>query len=402
MTNKTFLHDNFHFRRQSLLTTTQPLDATNFTNIHGFNVAGVQPADSQRKFVFTVNDENFIFSGSTPISFDYEINLENVLKYGNTAAEIAAVNNVSSWAGQKIYPIIALDCAADSNVAPSVRLSLNVSPSNDIFSKSVISPVFAAKEKFKFKDFRANATLSGNASANFQIRRQNENVWGSWESFQDAKFKTADSFQLRANLAVTSLNGADSAKINSVSVELADGDNLCVDSFEIVSSPLDAGDNLATAYALVRHSFLDDKNISAFVCFSSTLEEKNVTLGTGNGSTQNFTLPDTDFDFSTLTVQLNGKNICDFYFNSNSNSISVTAPQGDIVTANYFCGAVEENWLEMDKQFTFFDQNFDQNVWTSRFVYRLDSALNSQIVKIKFAADSGVQIFSTASGFSFD
>ena len=55
----------------------------------------------------------------------------------------------------------------------------------------------------------------------------------------------------------------------------------------------------------------------------------------------------------------------------------------------------------MEKQFTTLDENFEKNCWTSRFVYRLDTAKNSKISKLKIVStvQSGEEDFTfTATG----
>ena len=395
-TDKKMLVDHFQFLRQGLFKCLSPIDATNVSNIFGFDIQGTQPQGSERKFVFTVEDKNFIFSGNDLIDFTYPITLDNVLNFGNSAADLLAVTNIPAWCGKKIFPAIALSSTADSPVMPTCNLALICNSANDIYVKDFYSaeiPICG-----RFKSFSKNIALTGNASADSKIRLKKDGVWGNWIDLDDAIGSTADSFQLKIKAALSSLN-SDSVKINSVNVQFTDKNVLAVGQFAIFSNEFAAEDNLQTAYVLVRHSFLNDKNLKVFVSFSNK-EEKNIFLGNGSGNLQNFTIPDPDADFNSLVVRADDKNIPDFAYDSASQTLSVTATSGADIFANYFV-STKENWLEMERQFTVFDQNFDQNVWTSRFVYRVESG-DFKAVKVKILADCGIDISTFAAGFSYD
>jgi len=121
---------------KALLKSTQCWNFTGETSITGFNVEGTQPDESRRRFIFSVDEQLVKFNGNDLELFGQALNLQNVLQFGNTAEEIAAVTDIPAWLGKKVYPIIALECNENSNVMPTVKLSLNASSQNDIYERS--------------------------------------------------------------------------------------------------------------------------------------------------------------------------------------------------------------------------------------------------------------------------
>ncbi len=395
-TDKKMLCDSFKFVRQGLLKTSKPLDATNATSITGFSISGTQPADSERRFVFTVNDENFIFSGNNLVEFSYPLTLDNVLNFGNSSAELLSVTNIPTWCGELIYPTIALSSPADAPAFPTCKLALITSATTDIYVRDFISGVYPIYGKIK--NVAQNITLTGAASATTKVRLKSGDTWGNWLNPADVPFKSADACQFKVRAAVTTLNGSDSVEIHSVTVDFAQGDSLAVNEFAVISNEFDAGDDLYTAYLLIRHNFLEDKNLQAFISFAPSKIENEEFLGVATGELQNFSI---DADFDSLVVRADDKNISSFTYNTSTQTLSVTAPAGSQLYALYFDNAIED-WKEMDLQFTTFDSNFDLNSWLSRFVYYVEDEEDSAAVKVKIVADSGVKILSFAAGFSYD
>ena len=72
--------DNFVFRKQTLLTTSKPWDTTGKTDIEGFELAGIQPADSNRRVIFSVDGKYYKFDSSQNlVEFTNTVDFDNVL-----------------------------------------------------------------------------------------------------------------------------------------------------------------------------------------------------------------------------------------------------------------------------------------------------------------------------------
>ena len=403
MTDKFFLQDKAVFRKYRLLQSDLPLDATLETKVSGFQIGGVQPVGSRRKFIFKIDDELFYFIGSNLVTFPYPPTAKNILLYGNDAQDLTALNNIPDFCGKFIYPIIALDWSADSAVEPSVELAIEVSSVNDIFSKTFYSPVYKNEDGFKLGGFAIDCSRTGNASYTPQVRYLIDNVWSDWSAFGNAQFKNVDAFQLRIITNVTTLSGTDSVSFSSITANFSDSKNpKTVKEFAICFNEIDAGDNLGTAYLFINHNYLEEKNLQAYVAFAPPTEFQEVDLGFATGQNQSYTFTDTAVDFNSIQLLADDKNIFDFAFDSSTNSITFNAPQGAALTLSYNFNYPVEDWQEMELQFTAFNENFGVNSWCSRFAFWLDTIENSQLVKLKIVADSGVEIYSCAAAFAYD
>ena len=131
--------DNFSFSKSALLTSKQPFDATTQSSVEGFVISGIEPANSARRFIFKVDDTLKYFVNNAPVDYPYQGELNDVLLYGNTAAELETLTSIAAWVGKKIFPIIALSAPAESAALPTVRLALKVRSSSEVYEKSVES-----------------------------------------------------------------------------------------------------------------------------------------------------------------------------------------------------------------------------------------------------------------------
>ena len=385
------------------MTTSKSIDLSLETAVLGFEIGGTQPVGSLRKFIFKVDDKFYYFQGDELKEFLYPATVENILRFGSTWDNLQNINGVPSLICKKIYPIIALAWNDEAVVEPTASVAIKASSSNDIYQKFFYLPIFENEDGWQLKNFDLNYSLIGNANISPQIRCLNGSTWDDWGSLSDAENKKVDAFQLRFKATVTTLDGTDAVNFRSMTANVADNKRtLATENFVLTTAPIEADDDLKTAYLLVKHNWLAEKNLRAFVDFSGAREDKIISAGTATGESQNFTIPDADFDFQTLELYADDENIPDFTFDGATNEITFTAPENSQVTLKYKCGISAENWLEMENQFTIYDENFSQNCWVSRFAYWLEGSVNSSVVKIKIVADSGIEIYSFACGFSYD
>ena len=134
-----FGSDNFSFSKSAMLTAKQPLDASTQTAVEGINISGTEPANTSRRFIFKIDDALFYFVNNNLAAYPYDGELADVLQYGNTAAQLTALNDIPAFVGKKIYPIIALYSPADISTFPTAAISLKVRTSTEVYEKNVES-----------------------------------------------------------------------------------------------------------------------------------------------------------------------------------------------------------------------------------------------------------------------
>ena len=398
------MQDKMELRKEALLKTSTPLDFTNENEIEGFEIGGVQPIGAERKLLFEVEGKIFKFDGNNLIEIDFtpeEIDIDAVLENGNSVDELKQVANISDWAGKKVFPIIALTAAADLNVMPSISIAAKVKSYSDIFQRQEILPVFELGEKAKIVSVDFEKEISGGGDVSLEIRLRNENVWGGWISIADAEGKICQAAQLRSTLSVTSTSGSSTAYLKSATINFAaDADKISSDVSTIYFTPEEFDSDLTTCYILIKHSKLCGNDLKCFVNFQSSPEEKiNFELGTGADAPQNFTL-DEGIDFDSFVLEIDGVPSKNYSIDAKEKILTLTAPVGKKITVSYKYNLAAENWQECEKQFTTLDKNFEKNIWTSRFVCRLDKPENSSIANVKI--ESAVESSAEEMNFTLD
>ncbi len=370
----------------------QPLDATNLTHIDGFQIEGTAPAGTDRRFLFKVDDTIYKFFNGSPRAYSGDGSLANILAYGNTSDDLAAVTDLSSWLGKEIYPIIALTAPYDSDF-PTVKLSLKTHTTTDALSKSLYSAVTKLEgDNPKIADVNADFVTEGQATCTVNIRLYQNGAWTSWLPLNEAQNQSVTFFQIRIVLKVVDI-GEDSAQINAVTIRYTTGEApVSGDVAELFTPYLDFEVPLQTAYLVVKHKRLIDSTIDADVSFlPAPAHRERYQLGISSGSKESFSLPDTQIDHSTLQVFVDGELTNDFDFNLEVNEVTLNAPRDSAVAVSYDYNCGAEVWLPMSRSS---DQqpNSDDDFYSSRFA--LSTTLDNYskaAVRIKFTRTSGTQ-----------
>ena len=390
--------DGFEFRRQALLKSRQPLDFTYETSISNFQISGTEPENCSRRVIFSIDDKLYRFVNGNLDQYDDREDLTDILRYGNTVAELLALNadSLASLVGKRVYPIIALDAPADSPVMPSIKISAKVNSFNDVYTVTRYSPVYELKrngDACKIVDISASKTLNGYGTATVKCKLKNPVTgWGDdWISLEAAQYQLATAVQFQATYLVTTLDGSDFAQVvNVVTRYTTDADQLSGDTAEIVTVPLEYpyGD-LGTCYALIKTSELFDCDLRAFVTFSApTAQRENIPLGNATGALQILPLMyngvlDKNIQADTLRLTAGGKTFSGFYFDTKESTVTFTAKAGEEMAASYECGTSgDELWREMELDFS----HADEGIYSHRFIYRLSAtdSKNKRASAVKF------------------
>ena len=383
-------HDTFAFSAQAKLEAQQPIDTTNQTDITGIVVGGVEPTGTLRRFLFKVDDALYKFVNGVPVAYSGSDDVEDILENGNTATELAAVTSIQSWCNKQIYPIIALKAPAGASVLPTAKISFNCVSTNAQYTKSEESAEFELQSiggTPTIIDITASTTCTGNGSVEVKVALLQGEEWTDYMALTDAKNKEAKAVKYKCDYKITSFEGLDTAKVDSIVIRYTTGANsVSGDTAEIYSVTQNYETGLAYVNVLVKHKPLIDSRISAFVSFRKQTKKRSVIpIGTANGSLQTLTLgldgvKDTGIDQNTLQVQVNGKMIIGYSYNIETSQITLTAEAGAAITASYEYEYEKEEWREMTLQSS--EVYKDSGAHSTRFVYTLpeDDQVNEKTI----------------------
>ncbi len=404
--------DTFKFRRRALLKTTEPLDLTGETQVSGFLVYGAEPAGTNRRVIFEVDGELFYFTNEGLTKYPSYGEIDDILEYGNTAAELLAVQGIAKWLNKKVYPIIALDAPRDSVVMPKMKIGLKVNCFNDEYTRDQFSPIFELKHTdnpARIVTASFNKANNGYAKSDVVIRlRDKFGDWGDWLEMANAAGQEAEAVQFKAIYTLTALDGTDEAKVFDCNVAyVTDAYNLSGDTLEIYTLPQTYYQDLGTCYAMIKHTELLDANIKAYIKYATLpAQRKNIMIGRGNGAIETYYLGinggiDPRINQNTLHLTANGRTITDFYYNTQTATVDLKADSGAEIRASYEYDVDAENWVEMAGELS--QPYGDAGLFMSRFIHRLTDSIDKRISAVKFeltrqSGTSYEEIIATSTG----
>ena len=401
------MNDVFKFVKQSLLTTSKPIDLTQETTVAGFEIGGTEPSTGKRRALFEVDGKFYRFEGNNLMQVTCDKTFADVFTKGNTTAELLQVTDVPSWCGKLIYPLIALESLADAAVMPSIKLGIKVKSFSDIFQTSELSPIYELDSKSKITAINFEKSVEGGGMASLQVRLKQEEIWTPFMSIEDAVGQSTQAIQLKALQTVTSSSGSSSSQITGAEVSyIKNADEIAAEVSTLYFQAEDFTEDLATAYILIKHNFLADNELKVFVSFDDLPKVFDAVLGTGTGAAQTFTVEE-GIDTGSLEIFIDDVKTYDFTLNAAAKTLKLTAPAGAEIKAKYLYNISAENWLEGELQYTELEQNSYggevENIFTSRYVYRLEVAEKSKVAKVKIQNKAGstpLEIYKVGVGFS--
>lgn len=405
------------YERTALLIAKEPFDATNFTDVEGFTITGEQPAGTVTRIAFLRGGNLYRFNGADMVDIG-DLNAGNVLANGNVPAELTALTDIPFLVGKKIYPVIALHADADTKLSPTIKIGLKVRSNTAAYEKIIESPQYTLAADGddavpRIADIFAHTTCHGKGSVTIQVRLQNERgEWTNYMPLTAAAQEEALAVQFRITYNVTKTDGTDSAKVDSITVRHNMGATaVSGDVAELYSVIRNYETALQTCYVIVRHKFLRDSVIRAYVNFMQPPKTRElIFIGQGTGSVNQYILGvdgvrDTGIDQNTLKIFVDGEMIDEFGYNVEVNEVTVNAPVDAAITASYEYGHGVENWLEMSKLIDSQPYLDEENTYMSRFSYTLpdDDAIDTTLsnVRISLERSSGSvknESLGTASG----
>ena len=393
------------YYRTALFRDNAPLSCANATDISGFEIEGTEPTGTDRRVLFSYFGDNagaeyfkLAVAGDgtatvQPVATQ-NITPESVLAEGNTVSDLLAVKSIPEWAGQIVYPVVALSAPETQSAVPTLKLGIVTESSTAVYEHYEESAVMElATEDVDIISVQADTTVTGNGSITVEARVLKNATWGEYTNLNAIKNIKAAAIQFRARYVVGKLDGTDSAKVDSVSMVYSDSNaklsGETTELFFVTKNFSEKGANsLVFAQCMVRHKKLQDAGLRAFVSFRSEVQERSMyPIGTGTGERQTISLPDTGIAYNTVAIQVNGEKVTGYSVNTETNEISITADKGMAITASYQYGWEDEEYTEMPLVSR---QAYDETGTEFASKYQLavsDSDTNKTVTCIKFSLD---------------
>lgn len=390
------------FTKKALLVSKTAWDCTAKSEVNQIVISGAIPSGSIR-YMFKIDNKYWTFSGSTLTEFTGTFNVDNVLKSGNTGAQLTALSNITSFVGKKIYPIIALSAPSDSEDMPRCKMSLKVKVPSDTLTDTVESIVYELTDDEtalpRISDVTYDATLTGAASVTVQIRTRKSGTWSAYMALANAIDRECDAVQFKITYKVTTTDGTDSAKVNSITVEHTMGKTVVSGgNAHLHTVVADYQNDLQTCYVTIKHNPLSDSSVAAYVNFMAPPKHRNlIQIGTGTGARQELALglsglADTNIVGNSIELYVDAAPCTAFSFNTEVGTVVLTAKKNAVITASYDYERADEHWRTMTKDYTE-PFNGTQAALTTRFSYTLPdeetSGLTMSNIRITMRRPSG-------------
>lgn len=371
------------FIKSALLISKKALDCTNKSHVQ-FQITGTCPTGCKRRFIFKIDDVFYYFKNNTLTEFPYEVNADNVCKYGNKGSTLNGYSIVRSFIGKKIYPVIALQAPSDAEDFPTAKVQLKTQASSETLTDTVESPVYVLSEETvpKIESITYESEIQGDASITVKVRLQaDDESWSDYMSLTNAANKSAVAVQFKITYKVTKTDGTDAAQLTSIVVNHTSGKSFIAgNTAEIFSVVADYENDLQTCYVIVRHSELFDSTITAYCNFMNEPARRDlIFLGNATGARQDLILgvdgvKDTGIDPSTLELFAGDAALTDYIgFNTEISTVTINVKKNTPIYASYEYNHGMEVWNKMTAQYTQ-PYNDDENSYMTRFVYRNDAA----------------------------
>lgn len=357
------------FKKSALLVTKVGYGwkCTNIDEVTGINVLGDEPDGTARRVIFDVDGVYKYFSGTSLVDFTKEVTLANVLKYGNTAAQLANQTNIPGFVGKLIRPIIALEAPSTASAMPTIRLTLNVKTNKDKLSFDDTSPRIALTEEDGLPEISEinpvikNQKGTGKVDITVKLFESDDDTVGTdYMPLENAYGKEARAVQFKMHYEVSEVDEKNTVTLKNIVVSHTSGQTGVSNNglANLYSTVVDYEVPLQKCYLVVRHDPLIDSWIECYVNFMHKNKHRElIQIGTGTGSLKEYKLGvdgvgDKNIVASSVMLYVDGVAINDFSYNSASSTVYLSAKKNYTIFASYDYDHDAENWLRMSREAT--------------------------------------------------
>lgn len=336
-------------------------------SVDGFEISGVQPAGTERRAVFQLEGVWYRLNpdGSLDELMQQVITADNVLYYGNNMNELAAITSIPLFLGKEIGVAVALSAPSPDAAMPTLKLGVKGTTAVPIKALNILSPVYTvAPESLIFSlDVQTETANGGTVVVEGQIADPDGNLQ-PWAPLSVIQGKRISSVQFRATLTAPQL-GVSLAKLSQISMRYRSGDDVIsgAGTAELISITQDWHRSVEGCRMTVRHPPLVDAQLFAACAIrDKTSVITGESLGVGTGERATYTLAHIDgIQFSSVAIYVNGTRIiAGWELNTEVGRITLTAPLGAMITADYIHGWTEEVWQPLQNGGTVRTPDYDE------------------------------------------
>ena len=398
------------YDKKGLLIAKTPINLLDKTRVKGFTIEGIQPANTNRKVAFKVDNNwnKLSTDGALSPLPTQEITSDSVLAEGNTAEELTALTNVPSFVGKMVYPAFALYADSEATVMPTIGMTVNaeIDTTVDVYTKTDYSQEFVLHNSrdVLVKSISVDSNTKGNGKITLKARYATFNEtaitdegaeqtekWSEYVDLLSVINVKCHKLQIKADYQVSITDGSDSATLNDVVITYAKDVVAKADgSTDLVTLTEKFTNDLTYVHAYIKHAPLIDADLKAYVRLQKTPKKAEFKLiGYGTGARKTYKVTDSGINQDSLMVYVNGKAVYDFDFNTETSEITLVADVDVPINATYEFGWELFNYVEMQKGVS---QINDSGAYTTEYAYTIpahDGELTVTAIKYELIRPEG-------------
>ena len=377
------------FDRKSLITSKISINLSNKSKVKGFTINGIQPANTNRKVAFKVDNKwnKLATEGALSPLPTQAITSDSVLAEGNTVAELTALTNVPALAGKLVYPAFALYASENATVMPTIGMTVKaeIDTTVDVYTKTAYSQEFVLHNKrdVLVKSISVDSNTKGNGKVTLKARyatfdgtaitdegAEQTEKWSDYVDLLSVINVKCHKLQIKADYQVSITDGSDSATLNDVIITYAKDVVAKADgTTDLVTLTEQFTNDLTYVHAYIKHKELIDADLKAYVRLQKTPQKADFKLiGYGTGARKTYKVTDSGINQDSLMVYVNGKAVYDFDFNTETSEITLVADVDVPINATYEFGWELFNYVEMQKVVS---QINDSGAYTTEYAYTI-------------------------------
>lgn len=343
-------------------------DLSSASQITGLNLDYSQPTGTEIYLLFCVNGKwgSLSSAGMSEISASI-IDFDTLKSFGNTPASLSGLSNISALAGQAVRVAVGLFSSDPQNAVPKIKISADCKNSSQILNFSKLSSIYNL-ENSQIISVDSSPALKGSGSVSlFGQATFSDGSISDWQALNNFIGQSVSQLQIRADYSVSDLNSSASIKDIKIvysssvsqSVASASGTNYT----QLFSNTTNWYMNIKSCRLTVKHSPLENSYIKCYAAFRKAPKEiQSENLGIGTGSKKTYQLAHTNnIQYDSVKLFFDGQPVySSFEINTLAGRVTLTAPEGVIITASYSYDWEAENWQEMTESYSLSYDDYDQ------------------------------------------
>lgn len=372
--------------KKGLLIAKNAINLLNKSKVKGFTINGIQPANTNRKVAFKVDNKwnKLTTNGVLSPLPTQAITSDSVLAEGNTVSELTALTNVPSFVGKMVYPVFALYASNEATAMPTIGMTVKAeidttstsTSTNYTYAYTDYSQEFELSKDdnidVRLISVACKTTLKGNGTVNITARIKQNDTWSDYQSLDKIQLTLCSAVQLKYDYKVAVTDGTDSAKVDEVVIKYNNSGAITSHlETDIVTVTEKFTNDLAYAHAYIKHAPLVDAEMKVYCAIRKRPKRRGMyQFANGTGALHTYTLPDSGVNHDTLRIYVDNKKLMDFDYNTKTSEVTFTAEKGTVLSATYEYGWEKSEWYEMNLVNT---QINDSGTYTTEYDYIVPS-----------------------------